>query len=371
MSDTGLRILHLVSAESDWEPFSFIVTMAAALREHGVVSTVTAAEHSRLWEVAEGAGVDTIDHEFQTSLNPFRWKTLGNLVKKIGAGVVHAHDPDAAAALSRARLFTGGAGTAVSRYAMRGVPASSEYGGGVGAVICQTQAMAEVFRKRGAPAEKIHVVPMGVNIAAVDRAVEEREVIRGYIKGTYCPAKEKPRFIVSIAPMDGTGGQRGLIEAMPDLLAELPQAHLFLMGEGPEREELERLAKLNAVHHDISFLEPDRAFIRFLAGADLFVANADDDCACLMLAPAMAAGLAVLARDAGGNRELLDDGNCGYVFSADADQTGFNDALIAMMKDRKGRERLGSLARTQALKTLSVREQAAKIAKIYRLVAKK
>lgn len=358
-----VRVLHLVSAEGRWEPFTGIIALSAALRERGITSVVTAPEHSRLWELAEAYGVETVDYAVERSMNPFRWKDLGALVKRVGAGIVHAHDVDAATLLSRARLFGGGTKVVVSRHDLSAPLSGVEYGGGVDALVCPSEALARAYIENGAPAEKVHVVYNGVNLPAAERAIEDREAIRANFREAYCPGKEKPRFLVNIAPLDARGGQMGIIEALPDILAALPQAHLFLMGEGEDYEELERQVRLHAVVDEVSFLEPDKAFLRLLAASDLYVASGSDDVSGFMVQTAMVAGCAVAARDSGCYRELLDDGKCGVI--ADGGEDGFKEAVLGILKNRQRREQLARLGRARAVKEYGAAVQAGKVAEIY------
>lgn len=365
MSDNNPRVLHLISAEGNWEPFNGIVALTAALREYGIISVIAAPDHSRLWEMAEAAGVETVDYTLERSINPFRWKELGALVQSVNVDLVHSHDADAAALLSRSRIFGGATKVVASRYDMRSRPESAELGGGVDAIISPSEVMAELYRNSGAPAEKIHVVYCGVNRDTIDRAAEERDSIRASMRETYCPTVEKPRFLASIAPFDKAGNQKLLIEAMPDVLAALPQAHLFLMGDGQDREELERVANLNAVTDAVTFFEPDKAFHRLLAATDLYLAPGVGDASGFMVEAAMTAGCCVLAIDSGCHRELLDNGSCG-VLADEKGENNFKSNMLSILKNRSRRDQLGKLARARARKEFAAQDQAKKAADIYR-----
>lgn len=358
------RVLHLLSADGNWEPFVRVVGLAAALREHGFTSIVPAPDHSRLWELAEASGVGVLDYTLERSLNPLRWRDLGNMIKESGAGLVHVHDSDAAAQLSRARLFSSGVRVATTRYDLNSQPAASEYGSDVGAVICPSQKMAEAFQRK-APDEKIHVVLDGVNLAMADRSGEERDGIRTSYRTSYCPGKEKPLFIVSIAPLEETSAHAQLLEVLPDVLAALPQCHLFIMGEGSLRAELDRQTKITALEKDVTFLEPDKAFHRLLAAADLFISTTKGDVSGLMVQSAMAAGRAAVLRDSGCYQELAENGKTA-VFVADGETTSLKDGMLELLENRSRREHLGRMAKAAAVKTFNIATQAGAIAEIYK-----
>ena len=364
----GLKILHLVSAESDWEPAVRVVALAAALREFGLNSAITAPDHSRLWEVAEAAGVEVVDYSLESSLNPLRWRDLSKTLKSAEAGIIHAHDADAAKLLARARMFSGATATATSRYDLRSQPTAAEYAAGVDAVICPSEALAEVFRKNKEAAGKVRVVFDGAPLALANHALEERDGIRLRYRDAYCPHKEKPLFIVNVAPLESGSGQADILEAMTEIVAALPQTHLFVMGEGSLREELERQVKITALEKDVSFLEPDKAFVRLLAAADLYVSCNDNDVSGFMVQTAMAAAKPIVAKKTGCGEELIEDGKCGLLL-ADGGAASIKAALLDLLENRTRREHFGRMAKARADKLFDIANQAGRIAEIYGEIA--
>jgi glycosyltransferase involved in cell wall biosynthesis len=364
------RIIHLISTSGNWEPFTRIVGLAAALREHGHSSVIAAPEHSRLREMAEGAGVEVLDYEPGRSINPLRWKELAAVVRKNDAGIVHAHDAGTASLVSRAGLFLDNPRIVVSRYDMEGGVSGTECGSKVDAVVCSSQKMADAYRAAGTAAEKIHVVFAGANLAIAERSEEGRADIRSFFREQYCPGNEKPLFIASIAPFDANGSQRELIEAMPEVLAALPQTHLFLMGEGADREELQRQIKLLAVSGEVTLLEPEKAYHRLLAAADLYVGWAKEDYAGIMVQTAMAAGRGTLLRDSGCSGELGEDG-ASAVFADGNSPDSLKNTLLAILGDRLRRERLGKQAKARAMQRFNARDCASALADIYSGMAKR
>lgn len=366
------KVLHLVSTHGNWEPFVSIVALSAALREQGVSSVVAAPELSLLKEMADASGVETIEYSPERTINPFRWKELAALIKKTGASIVHVHDIDTAVLMARAHMFAYECKVVVTRYDTTAPIASAEYGGGVNAAICPSETLAKLYVDRGADKNKIHVIRSGINLAATDRALEEQEVIRAYYREHFCPAKEKPRFLVNVAPLDERGGQKTIIDAMPDVLEALPQAHLFLMGEGAYREELQRQCKLHAVSGDVSFIEPDKSYHRLLAAADLYVTWGTDDVSGFMVESAMAGCCCIIARDSGCYREILEDGKCGDIVKDEPKQENpLKDPLVAILKNRHRREQLGKHGRIIAAQRHSASAQAAKVADVYKTILEK
>ncbi len=357
------KIIHIASHDHNWELFARVAQLAAALREHGLTSTILAPEHSHGWDLAEASGVEATPFLLEKSLNPLNWKALADLIRQSGAGIVHVHDPDAAVMLDRAGWFLKGVKIVTSRYNLDDSPGSGEYGRGVAAVVCPSQAAAELFNVRNTPSGgKIRVAYAGANIAAADRAVEDRDGIRGGFRDKYCPDKEKPLFIVNVAQMAANRGQLELLEVWPEVMAARNQCHLFLMGEGEWRGEIERQRKILALEKDVTILEPDRAYQRLLAAADLFVDLSRTDGAGFMAEAALAAGRGVLLLKSGCFPELVEDGKSGVLLEGMGD---LQEKLLGIINNRPLREQMGKAGRERARKYFDMNLVAGQIAEVY------
>ncbi|MCD8138695.1 MAG: glycosyltransferase family 4 protein [Planctomycetaceae bacterium] len=355
------RILHLVAHDGNWEPFIRIASLAAALREHGFHSLVAAPDHSRLWELSEAAGVEMLDYTLTSSFNPLRWRELGNLIKTADVGLVHLHDQVSGKLLSWARMFAGSIAVVATRYDIEPSFGNADYGSGIDIVAAPSHVMESVYRESGAPREKLAVVYAGINIATADRAGEERDVLRTTFRQQYCPDKEKPLFLINIAPLEQASHQMDLLEALPEILVARPQTHAVIMGEGPLLDELQRRRKILALENDVSIVEPDKAYHRLLAAGDCYVAMGADDGTGLMIQAAMAAGRGVVASATGCHGELVDDGKTGVVVPYD----GIKDAIIDMLQNRTRREHLGRLAKVKAHKSFLMADRAGEMAGLY------
>lgn len=360
------KILHLASANCEWEAAVNIATLAAGLREHGLFSAITAPEHSRLQEVAEAAGVEVIPYSLGGTVNPLRWLQLSRLIKEREFEFVHAHDVEAATMLSRAGLFGKSVGVATTRYDLRRPPSSVEFDSGVDVIICPSQALADIFAKterRG----NVKVVYDGVNINLANLALEDRSVLRTKFRDDYCKHKEKPLFIVNIAPLEKESRHSLLLEAMTEIVVVRPQAHLIIMGEGSLAQELVRQCKVFALSKDVTFLEPDKAFVRLLAAADLYVSPSLEDISGFMIQAAMATGTATVLTRTGCFPEMIEDGRTG-VFVAENGEQPLRTAMVDLLENRHHRESVGKQAKQRAAKMFNNTVQSGMVAEIYREV---
>jgi glycosyltransferase involved in cell wall biosynthesis len=114
--------------------------------------------------------------------------------------------------------------------------------------------------------------------------------------------------IISVASLKPMKGQEWLIRAMPAAIKERPGARLTLVGDGPERERLELLARAIGVTDAVEFHGPATDPMPLLAASDLFVLSSVAEGFSNAILEAMAAGLPVIASNAGGNRNAIEDG---------------------------------------------------------------
>ncbi|MEL6815285.1 MAG: glycosyltransferase family 1 protein [Cyanobacteria bacterium J06598_3] len=135
------------------------------------------------------------------------------------------------------------------------------------------------------------------------------------------------------------------IERIKPVLESIPGARLALVGDGPNREELEK-----------HFAGTPTNFVGYLAGEELGAAYASADAFIfpsrtetlgLVLLEAMAAGCPVVAAQAGGIPDIVTNGVNGFMFDP-ADEQGAIKATQKLLGMRAERELLRQNARVEA-----------------------
>jgi glycosyltransferase involved in cell wall biosynthesis len=139
-------------------------------------------------------------------------------------------------------------------------------------------------------------------------------------------------------------------------LAELPEdVVLWIVGDGPERGNLEALAKSLSVGRRVRFLGAHRNIVPFLQAADCFVCpsiwnegagNANFE--------AMACGLPDLASRVGGIPEFVEDGQNGFLFTP-GDHSELAGLIRRLWRDPELRLRIGRQARSIVVDRYSTR----------------
>jgi len=143
------------------------------------------------------------------------------------------------------------------------------------------------------------------------------------------------KVIVSVGRLVHRKGQDILIQALPSILRAHPSAHLLLVGEGPYRSHLEKLATDLNVTRAITFIGriQYRELPRYICVGDLFVmpsrsrlAGLEVEGLGIVYLEASACGLPVIAGKSGGAPDAVIEGVTGVT----VDGTKVSDVAVAV-----------------------------------------
>ena len=137
------------------------------------------------------------------------------------------------------------------------------------------------------------------------------------------------KVIVSVGRLVHRKGQDHLIEAMPEILKSIPQAHLLLVGEGPYREHLQTLVKKHNLEASVSFIGriQYKDLPTYICVGDIFampsrsrLMGLEVEGLGIVYLEASSCGLPVLAGDSGGAPDALVQNETGLVVNGTDDQ---------------------------------------------------
>jgi glycosyltransferase involved in cell wall biosynthesis len=157
--------------------------------------------------------------------------------------------------------------------------------------------------------------------------------------------------ILNVAAMRPQKGQALLLEALATLRSDGVDAHLTIVGDGPERERLEsRVAQLGIAEHvQMTGALGHDAIPRHMQAADVFCLPSFAEGVPTVLMEAMASGLPVVGTYVGGVPELVEPGTSGLLVAPGRSDL-LADALAGLAADPSLRARLvdGGVARVSA-----------------------
>ena len=160
-----------------------------------------------------------------------------------------------------------------------------------------------------------------------------------------------------------------LVEAFATVRARAPEAHLVIVGDGPEREALRRHAAEIGVLDATTFVGSiaHRDTPQFYRAADVFALASEFDNSPNVVLEAMASGLPVVATDAGGARQLVDDGEGGAIVPP-GDAAALARALVHYVCSPSEARSAGAFNRAKAAADFSWPASAVKLLAVYRRV---
>ena len=156
---------------------------------------------------------------------------------------------------------------------------------------------------------------------------------------------------------------RTLIDAFARLRGARPDAHLTLIGDGPERAALEEHAARLDLERAVTFAGERAEVAPLLAAFDVFALASLSEGISLTLLEAASAGLPVVATRVGGNEEVVVDGETGFLVPA-SDPLALADAL-AEVAARPDRATMGAAGRARVERRFSVERMARIYAELY------
>jgi teichuronic acid biosynthesis glycosyltransferase TuaC len=175
-----------------------------------------------------------------------------------------------------------------------------------------SEALAGDMAERGFPRGKITV-----HYTGLDRALFrplDRPQSRALLAGSFGISTEGP-LLATVGALIPRKGQQLVIRA----LARLPEAHLALVGTGPDQAALETLAREGGIGERVHFLGSldHERLPAVLSAADAMVLPSASEGLANAWVEALACGCPLVIADAGGARELVKGREAGRIVARD------------------------------------------------------
>jgi glycosyltransferase involved in cell wall biosynthesis len=204
-------------------------------------------------------------------------------------------------------------------------------------VVVNALCIRDLCLRDGVAPERVAVVRNGVDLATFD-AEAARPPADGAIAGG-------GRWVVHVANMHHpVKGQGDLLVAMRDVLREVPEARLALIGEGERRALLERLARELGIAEQCRFLGARRDVPALLSRSALAVSASHAEGISNAILEAMASRRPVVATAVGGTPEVVKDGQSGFLVPPGA-PAQLAARIVALLRHPQRARRMGEVGR--------------------------
>jgi glycosyltransferase involved in cell wall biosynthesis len=279
------------------------------------------------------------------------WK-LSRLIRQWKPAIVHAHDPHAVAMTALGLSF--GApeprpkviasrrvdfhlqGNAFSQWKYRQVDG----------FIAASGAIRDILVADGIPAGRVVVVHDGIDV----EKIANRQAAD--LHAEYWLPHGAP-VIVNVGALVGHKGQKFLIDAMPLVVREVPDARLVIFGEGELRAPLERQVKHLSLEKHVLLPGFREDVLSLMKSADLFVMSSITEGLGSAVLDAMAMGLAVVGTRAGGIPEAVVPGETGELVEP-GDPRALAAAIVTLLEDPAKRRAYGEAGRRRVARQFDV-----------------
>ncbi len=154
-----------------------------------------------------------------------------------------------------------------------------------------------------------------------------------------------------------------LLKAFALVQNSVPASKLIIVGDGPERKNLEVLAKKLSLNIEFTGYISREELPKFYSRATVLVSPSTTETQGLTVLEAFACGCPVVVANALGFKDFVLDGKNGF-FSKPKNKKDLAEKIIKMLKNKKLRERLSRNARKTA-EEYSISNQARKLEDLY------
>lgn len=175
-----------------------------------------------------------------------------------------------------------------------------------------------------------------------------RVVLNGTLESRRIPslAEIEPAILhhPAIVTVGGMNHRKGIAELITAFEMTGENAHLYLVGDGPDRKQFEQQARMSSRRSHIHFEGYQALPQAYMQSAEVFVLASRRESFGLVLIEARQAGCAIVATDVDGVSEALDSGRAGLLMRA-GDVSALGQALADLLNDEDARQEWGRKAK--------------------------
>lgn len=144
-----------------------------------------------------------------------------------------------------------------------------------------------------------------------------------------------------------------MLRAFQIALTSMPQLRLWMVGDGPERGMLEKLATELGIASQVTFWGQQLDVAPFFSAADAFIMSSRSEGLPVSLLQAFSLGLPAIVTDVGGMAEVVRIAEAGLIVPPD-DRAGMAEAILCMARRDTARIRLSQRASAVFCSSLSL-----------------
>jgi glycosyltransferase involved in cell wall biosynthesis len=189
------------------------------------------------------------------------------------------------------------------------------------AIAAVSEGVKERLLKSGIPAEKIRIIPNGIDVQAFEggQALPELRAGEGKIVGV-------------VARLDLKKGFEYLLAAVREITNSFYGLKVVIVGEGPDRQAIEQMIERFGLRDTVLLAGQQSNMPGVYAAIDIFVLPSLNEGLPMTVLEAMAASRPVIATRVGAIPKVIEDGKTGLLVNP-RDTAGLRDAIARLLND--------------------------------------
>lgn len=204
-------------------------------------------------------------------------------------------------------------------------------------------------------AEQVTVIYNGVAVCETPSEIRVSEVARFEI------------VVGTVGRLTKQKGQADLLRAARRVVDEFPQAKFMLVGSGEDESRLRQLTATLGLEENVVFLGEREDATEMYLLFDVYVLPSLWEALPYTPLEAMAAGKPVVATDVGGVREIIADGETGYLVPPHQ-PTMLAEKICALLRDADLRRVMGARGRERVARLFTLERMVGETERIYEAV---
>jgi N-acetyl-alpha-D-glucosaminyl L-malate synthase BshA len=182
----------------------------------------------------------------------------------------------------------------------------------------------------------IRVIPNFLDCGSYRRLPEDA------LRRRFCSGAGDQILVLHVSNFRAVKRVSAVFEIFKRMREHVP-ARLVMIGDGPDRADLERQVSADGYNHAVDFVGEQPDLVPWLSSADLFLLPSSQESFGMAALEAMACEVPVVASRVGGLPEVIQDGVTGYLCAPD-DIAGMAERAVALAKDASLRKSIGQAA---------------------------
>jgi glycosyltransferase involved in cell wall biosynthesis len=386
LTDERIRILRLIARLNMGGPALHVTYLARGLDQRGYRTTLGAGSLARgegsMAFVADELGVDVrtvsqLHREVSPVLDPVSVGRVAGLIREVRPHILHTHTAKAGAIGRTAAVLAGDARPPIVVHTFHGhvlrgyfdpvrTAFYREVERSLARVTTRLVAVSpevrdELVELGVAPAAKFSVIRLGIDLDSriVEPGSDGIELRRAF-------GIPEDAFVV------GWIGRMTAIKHLPDVLVAFARlrergvdARLCLVGDGPDREDVEQRAYELGIARSTLYLGYQREIAPYYALFDALLLPSGNEGTPVVAIESLAAGTPVVATRVGGVPDVISDGVDGFLAEV-GDLEGLTAALARLARDPELRKQMGRAGRERTLPRYRVDRLVEDVDELYR-----